>query len=136
MQEAINHNHHDHRKKAKSPKFVRVVIWVAAAILVLSLSVRQNRYSVSSNAQDVYVNQGETVKVKIQPDQWSGWIIGPEYSRFTIDTPSTDWFEVFLCTGKQIRVSAYQWKPLGVLPGDRFRIRGTIGEATIAVFVE
>ncbi|MFA5084114.1 MAG: hypothetical protein WC475_01865 [Candidatus Paceibacterota bacterium] len=133
MREATNPNY---RKKAESPKFVRVVIWAVVAVLALSLLGRQNRHSVVSDARTICVNAGETIKVKIQPDQWSGWIIGPRYGRFTIDTPSADWFEIFLCTGKRIRVSAYQWKPLGVLPGDRFRIRGTTGEATIAVFVE
>lgn len=124
-------------KKRSGP--VPVLIFLALVVVagvILMRNYHHSVYQVASDAQDTYVNSGKTIKVKIQSDQWSGWIIGPRYGRFTIDTPSADWFEIFLCTGKQIRVPANKWRPLGAIPGNRFRIRGSGGEATIAVFEE
>ncbi len=134
-------------EEAKSPKIILVAIQVIGVILVLLLigfawpkifpsrNTQQNQYQIAADTQDIYVNTGEIIKVKIQPDYWSGWIIGAEDTRFTIDT-SVGWFEVFLCTGKRILVPVDKWKPLGAVPGNRFRIRGNVGEATIAVFEE
>lgn len=111
-----------------------VIIFLALAVVggvVVMKRFSPAVYPIAADAQDLWPGIGETVKVKICPDCWSGWINLPPGSKFTIDAPGE--IEYFFWSGERILIKDKNTKWLGEIPHCSFRIRGTAGEATITI---
>lgn len=90
-------------------------------------------YPIAADAQDVWVEAGETVKVKIRPDCWSGWVNIPPSAKFAIDGSG----EAKLLFWDREYISIKDGDPPLWL-GDNisqcsFRILGTVGEVAVTV---
>lgn len=89
-------------------------------------------YPIAADAQDIWVHTGETAKVKIRLDCWSGCINTPPNRWVVIDFPGEHEY-LFVATGKHIQEEDKSTNLLGKVPDCSFRIKGTAGEATITV---
>lgn len=113
------------------------VILLALAIVVGVLVIKNylNRpsvvSSVAADAQDIWVNEGGSVKVNIYPDYWSEWIILPPGAKVAIRAPGE--LEYLFWTGERVLVRDNESPWLGKVSSCKFRLRGTAGEATITV---
>lgn len=98
-----------------------------------SLPVYQNQiaYQIAADAQDIWPQIGEIVKIKIYPDRLSGWINLPPGVKFTIDAPGE--IEYFFWTGERTLIKDKNTEWFGEVSSCSFRLRGKEGEATITV---
>jgi len=133
-------------KVSKAPKeakkkfrFGWLVIFLAvlAGIWVLktkthfpSLVVSSITYPIAADAQDIWPRIGETVKVKIYPDRWSGWVNLPPRVKSVVDAPG-DIEYLFLC-GERLSFKDKSVEPI-IASSCSFRIRGTAGEVALTV---
>ena len=88
-------------------------------------------YPIAAEAKDVWIQKGETKKVKIHPDCWSGWINLPPDAQVVIDAPGE--MERLFWTGERVLIKNKNTRWLGTVPHCSSRIRGTEGEVTISV---
>lgn len=117
------------RRNFKPNWFIIIlVIWVACWIWsgrVHSPSV----YPVAKDAYDVWVHIGETSKVTLDPNSWSGWIHLPPGAQFIVDTPGD--VECLFWSGERVFIKGKDTRWMGGVPNCVFRLRGTKGEASI-----
>lgn len=88
-------------------------------------------YPIAADSQDIWPQVGETIKVEIYPDRWSGWINLPPDAEVLIDAPGE--MERLFWTGERIFIKDKNTRWLGTVPHCSSRIRGTKGEVTITV---
>lgn len=109
--------------------------WIPILLVVIGLMTSHKRavYPIAPDAQDVWPKVGETVKVKIRPDCWSGWVNLPPSAKFAIDGSG----EAKLLFWDDECISIKDEDPPLWL-GDNisqcsFRIIGTAGEVTVTI---
>ena len=109
---------------------ILLVLTVVVGVVVIK-RFSPAAYPIAADAQDLWPSIGETVKVKICLDRWSGWINLPPSTKFSIDAPGE--IEYFFWSGERTLIKDKNTKWLGEIPHCSFRIRGTAGEATITI---
>jgi len=119
-------------KRRLGPGLVIILLVLAVVVGVVAIKrFSPAAYPIAADAQDLWLSVGETVKVKIYPDRWSGWINLPPGAEFVVDRPGE--IEYLFVNGEHIFSPDKTTRWLGTIPHCSFRIRGTTGEATITI---
>lgn len=73
------------------------------------------------------------IRVQVDPVEWSEWIRISPNCRWEVDRPGT-WEEYLFSDGVTVRSDPGTHRNVGVIPGNKFKLRGSKGEVVIEIY--